>query len=133
MDTERLRALLDEVRAGVLPVQDALIRLRDLPYEDLGFAKLDHHRTLRTGDPEVVYCPGKSIDQVLSIIERLRQRSSKVLATRATSEAAAAVLAAYPDSRYHETARVMVVPGVTVDRNRETEQLSDESVIGHPS
>src|SRR6266542_3067314 len=111
MDVERLRALLEQVQAGETPVEEALESLRSLPFEDLGFAKLDHHRTLRNGFPEVVYCPGKTTEHILSILERLTARSRKVLASRATPEVAAAVQWAFPQAVYHEVARMLVVPG----------------------
>ena len=121
MEPERIRALLERVRAGELPVDEALLELKDLPYEDLGFAKLDHHRTLRTGYPEVVYCPGKATEHILAIVERLRLRAPKVLATRATPEVAAAIRSQNPDSVYHESARIVVTPGeVTIADRRPT-------------
>lgn len=112
MDTERLQTLLESVRDGSLPVDEALTRLRDLPYEDLGFAKLDHHRALRNGFPEVIYCPGKAPEHLVAIAERLREKSAKVLATRATPENAALFLARFPDARYHTDARILVLPGI---------------------
>src|SRR5205823_13540671 len=112
MDTQRLRELMEGVRSGTVPIDEALIRLRDLPYEDLGFAKLDHHRALRNGFPEVILCQGKSIDHIIAISQRLRQRSAKVLATRATPEVAAAIRSEIPDAVYHDQARIVVVPGI---------------------
>src|SRR5687767_13627741 len=111
MQVERIRALLESVRSGALPVDEALLELKDLPYEDLGFAKLDHHRSLRTGHPEVVFCPGKSTEHILAIIDRLRERSPKVLATRATPEVAASIQSQFPDSVYHQEARIVVTSG----------------------
>ena len=67
MDKEALARLLDDVRAGRLDVEGATARLAALPYEDLGFAKIDHHRALRAGGPEAVFCPGKSADQVVAV------------------------------------------------------------------
>ncbi len=112
MDVERLRELLERVKAGDTPVDDALQSLKTLPFEDLGFAKLDHHRALRNGFPEVVYCPGKTTDQILTILDRLTARSRKVLASRAAPEVAAAVCRQFPVAVYHESARMLVVPGV---------------------
>ena len=89
MQTDNLKQLLESVRSGETSPDDALLRLRDLPYEDLGFAKLDHHRALRNGFPEVIYCTGKETGQIVTIAERLAARSHKVLATRATPETAA--------------------------------------------
>jgi NCAIR mutase (PurE)-related protein len=74
------------VREGRTGVNDALDRLRDLPFEDLGFAKLDHHRALRTGMPEVIFAAGKTAAQVASIFARMAQAGGNVLATRATRE-----------------------------------------------
>ena len=111
MDSERIRALLESVRCGTTPVNEALAKLRDLPYEDLGFAKLDHHRALRNGFPEVIFCEGKAIDHTVAIACRLRERSAKVLATRAAPHVAEALEAAIPGSIYHEQARIVVVPG----------------------
>jgi NCAIR mutase (PurE)-related protein len=88
-----------------------MTRLRDLPYEDLGFAKLDHHRALRTGQPEVVFCPGKSLEQTVAIVDRLRTRASKVLATRAELAVYEALKEQWPEAIYHTPARIVVVPG----------------------
>jgi pyridinium-3,5-biscarboxylic acid mononucleotide synthase len=111
MEPERLYKLLEQVRDGTLPIEDAMTSLRSLPFEDLGFAKLDHHRALRTGFPEVVYCPGKTTEHILAILEKLIARSPKILASRATPEVAQAVRRAFPSAIYHETARMLVVPG----------------------
>jgi hypothetical protein len=81
--------------------------LRTLPFEDLGFARLDHHRALRWGFPEVVFCPGKTPAQVAEIVERLAQRSPRVLGTRATLGQFQAAQARVPDLRYHEMARAL--------------------------
>lgn len=111
MDPNRLRELLAGVRDGSVDIEEALEALRDMPYEDLGFARLDHHRALRTGFPEVVYCPGKSIDQIVTIADRLRRRGPKVLLTRADSSAAAQVMERFPGTVHHSAARILVVPG----------------------
>src|SRR2546430_14048024 len=86
MQAERIRELLDEVRTGARTVESALDQLRDLPFEDLGYARLDHHRALRKGFPEVVFCEGKRVDQIVEILERLSKKHSAVLATRASRE-----------------------------------------------
>jgi pyridinium-3,5-biscarboxylic acid mononucleotide synthase len=92
MDSGQLRHLLDQVQSGSLTVDAALTRLHHLPYEDLGFAKVDHHRALRHGIPEVVFAQGKTPDQVVGIAQRLLETSSNVLITRADRECAATVL-----------------------------------------
>src|ERR1700683_4573148 len=100
MDQDQLRALLDQVRTGAMEVDAAIERMRHLPFEDLGFAKVDHHRALRHGMPEVVFALGKTTDQVIAIAGKLLDRSPNVLITRASKEMAAAVLAAYPEGQY---------------------------------
>ncbi len=125
MDPDSLRTLLESVRQGQIATDDALERLRLLPYEDLGFATLDHHRALRHGFPEVVFCLNKTPEQSATIVERLAARSDAVLATRATPDTFAAVRERVPSARYHELARAITVerpgegarprrPGVTV-------------------
>jgi NCAIR mutase (PurE)-related protein len=115
VDREALRRLLEELRAGSVDVDDAMARLRGLPYEDLGFAKVDHHRALRGGAAEAVFCPGKTPGQVVAIVERLAARHANVLATRAGADVAAAVAAAGLPHVYHERARVLVVRPEPVD------------------
>src|ERR671936_2286081 len=109
MDPESLRALLERVRAGETSPDEALEALRLLPYEELGFATLDHHRALRRGFAEVVFCQGKTPAQVATIMERLAARADAVLGTRATPEVFAAVREAVPAARYHELARAITV------------------------
>jgi NCAIR mutase (PurE)-related protein len=100
MDQEQLRTLLEEVRAGATPVDSALERMRHLPFEDLGYAKLDHHRALRHGITEVIFGKGKTPDQVAGIAERLLQQSRNLLVTRASRESAEAVKAICPEAEY---------------------------------
>jgi len=104
-----LKALLEAVREGKTPVDEALDVLKHLPYENLGFARLDHHRRIRTGFPEVVYGPGKTVEQVAEIFEKLAGRNANVLATRVSPEAAAAVRARFPDAEHDEVARLVML------------------------
>ncbi|MCX6377200.1 MAG: 1-(5-phosphoribosyl)-5-amino-4-imidazole-carboxylate carboxylase, partial [Armatimonadetes bacterium] len=106
---EQLHAILDAVKSGELSVDEAVARLRNLPYEDIGFAKIDHHRSLRTGFPEAVFCQGKSPEQVADIVTRLAEHNPVVLATRADEDAFAAVKRALPNAVYHEAARMIVI------------------------
>jgi len=108
--------LLEGVRRGDVSVADARDRSRVLPFEDLGFAKVDHHRGLRDGFPEVVLAMGKTPAQVAAIAERIAVRSARLLVTRATPEHAAAVREALPDAIYHETARCLTVERRPVER-----------------
>jgi len=109
MDLDRLQALLAGVCAGDVSVASAVAVLRDLPYEDLGFAKVDHHRTLRTGFPEVVFCQNKTVEQVVAIAEKLLTRNDSLLATRATSEQYAGIQARFTQAQFVEVARAIVV------------------------
>jgi len=106
VDRGTLHELLVAVKGGSCSVDEALDRLRRLPYEDIGFAKLDHHRGLRNGFPEVVLGEGKDAAQIVAIAERLRAAGGDVLVTRLGAEAAGALLAALPEFQYHATARV---------------------------
>jgi pyridinium-3,5-biscarboxylic acid mononucleotide synthase len=92
MDSAKLRQLLEQVHSGDIDIESALSRLHLLPYEDLGFAKVDHHRALRHGMPEVVFAQGKTPDQVVAIARTLLETSPNVLITRTDRECAASVL-----------------------------------------
>jgi NCAIR mutase (PurE)-related protein len=109
MDQSKLRELLQQVQQGNVGVEEALDRLRNLPYEDLGFARLDYHRELRQGLPEVVFCQNKTVSQAVEIISRLAQQHDRVLASRVSAEMAQAVQAVLPYARYHEVARLLAV------------------------
>jgi hypothetical protein len=114
MDRSQIEALLTQVREGSVGVADALERLRNLPFEDLGFAKLDHHRMLRTGMPEVIFAESKSPAQVAAIFAHMAKAGGNVLATRASREVYAAVRAAEardqgPHVEYHEVARAITL------------------------
>ena len=109
MHHDRIAQLLKDVQAGTASIDEAMEKLRDLPFEDLGFAKIDHHRSLRTGFPEVIYCAGKTPEHTAIIAERLAQQNSVVLATRASQEHFQAVAALFPKASYHEAARVITI------------------------
>ena len=83
VDKKQIEQILTNVKDGSLDVEGAVQRLRHLPFEDIGFAKIDHHRTLRCGFPEVIYCPGKTAEQVAAIFEKLAQTGQNIIATRA--------------------------------------------------
>ncbi|HET7265739.1 MAG TPA: nickel pincer cofactor biosynthesis protein LarB [bacterium] len=112
MNEDALSRLLDDVRAGRVSVGDALTALRWMPFADLGFAKADTHRPLRRGAPEAVYCPGKSIAQIVEIAAALRRAGGPVLLTRATPDVAAGVAESFPDAEYAAHARLVVLGGV---------------------
>ncbi len=109
MDRLRIETLLAEVREGRTEVSEALERLRGLPFEDLGFAKLDHHRALRTGMAETIFAEGKTAAQVAAIFARMAAAGGNVLTTRASRHVYDAVLAAEPRAEFHETARAITL------------------------
>jgi len=100
MDQEHLRELLEGVSAGAVGVDAALERLRHLPFEDLGFAKVDHHRALRHGMPEVIFAKGKTPQQVFSIAERVLKNASNLLVTRCDTPTADLLTAKFPEAEY---------------------------------
>lgn len=106
---ERLTNLLEQVKDGSLSIQAAMDKLRLLPYEDLGYARLDHHRALRQGFPEVVFAQGKTPDQVANIMLRLSERNDRVLATRAAPDVYQVVLKQIPDAIYYAMGRLIVI------------------------
>jgi len=109
LNAESIRKLFEQVRAGKLSPDDAVERLRHLPFEDLGFAKVDHHRTLRDGMPEIVFGPRKTPAQVAEIFKRLAQHGKNVLATRASKEQFAAVKKVVRNAKFADTARAIVL------------------------
>src|SRR5437016_5637276 len=109
MDPSQLRALFDQVRNGEVDVDAAMNRLRHMPFEDLGFAKVDHHRALRQGMPEVIFAQGKTNDQVVAIAGRILQNSGNLLITRADAQCAAAVTTSIPEAEYSPLSRVIRV------------------------
>ncbi|MGI6487158.1 MAG: nickel pincer cofactor biosynthesis protein LarB [Syntrophomonadaceae bacterium] len=113
MNKERLQELLNQIAEGKVTPEEALNRIQILPYEDLGFARIDHHRGIRDIFPEVIFCPGKSPVQVAILVERMSLAGSNVLATRADVEVYGAVSSRVPEAEFHPAARM-----VTVVKNR---------------
>ena len=109
MSPARLREVLDAVAGGTLSADAALERLRVLPFEDLGFAKVDHHRDVRCGLPEVVFAPGKSVPQIVAIARRLAAEGGAVLITRLEETPAAQVLAEMPELSYRAPGRLAML------------------------
>ena len=109
MNAESIRKLFEQVRKGKVTPDDAVARLRHLPFEDLGFAKVDHYRALRAGMPEVILGQGKTSTQVAEIFARLAKHGGNVLATRASEKQFAAVKKKVRGVEYHELARAIVL------------------------
>jgi NCAIR mutase (PurE)-related protein len=109
MDPTALKKLLRAVKAGEVTIEQALGRLRHLPFESLGFAHVDHHRSLRCGFPEVIFCERKTVAQVEAIFGRLAGGGGNVLATRASPEMFERVRTQFPRAQYNETARAITL------------------------
>jgi pyridinium-3,5-biscarboxylic acid mononucleotide synthase len=110
MDTARLESLLKNVASGETTVEAALSALRTFPYDDtLGFARLDTHRALRTGCPEVVFCQGKTVAQCVAIAQRLSETADIILMTRASAEIGAAITDVLPNAHFQEMARCVII------------------------
>jgi len=147
VDEVELRALVEGLRAGTVGPDEAVARLRRLPFADLGFARVDHHRALRQGLPEAVYGPGKTADQCVAVVgELLREPGGPVLLTRADDEQVAAVVAAHPGAVVHGErhrlvawrpaapgpGRVLVVAAGTADGPVADECAGALTALGHP-
>src|ERR1700730_18032173 len=109
MTTETILEMLQRVRDGGLRPEEAMERLANLPYEEAGFAKIDHHRRLRTGLPEVIYAGGKIAEQEGGIFLRMAAIVADVLAARCDESAFAAVKALVPEAQYHPVARIIAL------------------------
>lgn len=122
MKKKEIEGILKEVQEGNLEVDAALDNLKDLPFEDLGYAKVDHHRELRNGYPEVIYCEDKTRDEVKGIVEKMMDRNHNILATRANEEIYEALQELTDDLEYHERARIVVV-------KKEEVELSSSKIL----
>ena len=109
MDQNNLKDLLDRLGRGETTVEDTLERLKGLPFEDLGFACIDHHRTLRKGLSEVIFGEGKEVPDILAIMERMLAEEDNVLVTRLSRKKSILVQERFPDSAYNEKARVLAL------------------------
>lgn len=108
MDVKTLRELLNSVASGCLSVDEAVSKLERLPFEDLAYARVDHHRSLRKGFPEVIFGQGKSPEHILGIMNAIARQKDTIMVTRLSPEKAAAILAEYPDATYYREARILV-------------------------
>ena len=110
MQAEQLKELLAQVKAGDISIDQAVEKLRHLPFENLGFACIDHHRQIRRGFPEVIYCPGKTTEQIIKIFSTLAEKGNNVLATRAEEQVfeALAKTGEFPNARYEKSAKAIV-------------------------
>jgi len=117
MDRDALKTFLENIRDGRIDIAEGISRLKDLYYTDLGCAKLDNHRELRVGYPEVIYCPGKTAEQVKTVVRAMLERKSNILATKADERVFAAVREICPDAVYHSVARIITITKKPVDKS----------------
>lgn len=109
MNEQNIKDLLERVKSGDETIESAVKELKMLPFEDVGYAKIDHHRELRNGYPEVIYCAGKTVEQIKGIVKHLIDRNNNILATRASKEVYDGILEVTGDAVYYEAARIVVV------------------------
>ncbi len=110
VESDAIRHLLEDVKMGSIDIEDAVQKLKKLPFEDLGYAKVDHHRALRNGYPEVIYCAGKTTSQIRGIVENMMKRGNRnILATRADRDVYEAIKDVTENVEYHEMGRIIVV------------------------
>jgi len=109
MNKEQIKQLLEDVKDDKMSIDTAARILKDLPFKDLGFAKIDNHREIRTGYPEIIYCEGKTEEQVVRIICEMLKKGSNILGTRADKKMYEAVKALCPEVEYHDVARIITV------------------------
>jgi NCAIR mutase (PurE)-related protein len=107
MNIRKLEALLKRVKSGKIALDEAMAELKSLPFEDLGFTRIDHHRSLRKGFPEVIWGEGKTSGQILSIIKQLKRKGQNILITRLEEKKAKAVLKVFPKSQYYSISKVL--------------------------
>jgi pyridinium-3,5-biscarboxylic acid mononucleotide synthase len=109
MTPEKIRHILEDLKNGNLSVDDAMQTMRELPYEDLEFAKVDHHRELRTGVPEVIFCQGKTTEQIVQITRAMSVKGNNVLATRAKEEDMETLKKEFPAGEVYKLARIFIL------------------------
>ncbi len=109
MNKDLIKKILTKVQKGKCSLEEAIEHFKDLPYRDVGFAKVDSHRALRRGFPEVIFCQGKTSEQVVRIARELAKDQSDILATRATPEVYKAMVRKFPKAQYHEAARAITI------------------------
>lgn len=108
MYDSKIKAILENIKSGDIDVDNAYEKLKDLPYEDIGYANIDHHRQVRTGFPEVIYCEGKALEHLIGIIKAMLKKDVNILATRASKEVYEATKDLHDDVIFNENARILI-------------------------
>jgi NCAIR mutase (PurE)-related protein len=109
MTVKELEKLLKGIRNGSISIEEALEKLKTFPYTDLGYARIDHHREVRTGYPEIVYCSGKTVDQVAGIFRVMAEKENNIIGTRASEEMFRSVKSIIPEAVYFREARIISI------------------------
>jgi len=109
MTENQILELLKNVKEGNLELGKAVDQLKQLPFEDLGYAKVDHHREIRTGYPEVIFCPGKTTEQIRGIVEHLLAKGTNIMASRVEKSVYEAIKYVYPKMEYYPEARTIFI------------------------
>lgn len=104
-----IKKILEDVKDNNIDIETAMGKLKDLPYESIGYANIDHHRKLRNGYPEVIYCEGKSDDHILGIIEKMNDKNTNILGTRCKKETFEKILKKYPKAEYDKLSRIFKI------------------------
>lgn len=113
-----MKEILKEYKDGKIELCDVLEKIKQLPYENIGFAKIDNHRLLRKGFPESIFCQGKTIPQIIKIIQTMKKRTSTILATKANKNIFAEVKKQFPEATYHEQAKIMVIQKNALEKKK---------------
>ena len=109
MDVNLLKDLLNKLKDGTIEIDEAIKKLKLLPFEDIGFASIDHHRHLRRGFPEVIYARGKRVEEIIAIIEKMVDKEENILITRLTDNKATGIKKQFPSSDYYPIARILTI------------------------
>lgn len=118
MNKEDITAILEKVKNGEIEVDAAASSLKDLPFKDLGFAKVDNHRSLRNGFPEVIYCEGKSLDEIEAIVKEMLKHENNILASRASKEVYQRIKEIAPEAVYHERPRMIFIEKQKLEKTK---------------
>ena len=118
MNKEDITALLEKVQSGEIEVETAASSLKDLPFKDLGFAKVDNHRSLRNGFPEVIYCENKSLDEIEGIVKEMLKHDNNILASRASKEIYQRIKEIAPEAVYHERPKMIFIEKQKLEKTK---------------
>lgn len=110
-----IRGLLEQVKNNDIDIDIAMEKLKDLPYEDIGYANIDHHRQIRNGYPEVIYCEGKSDEHILGIIKKMSEKGSNILGTRCRKETYEKIKSLYPHCEYEDLSRILKIQNKPIE------------------